>query len=355
MKSLRLIILSILTFAVTICCRGTATADSTVSISPVGGNDNFAVRYELQEQVKEMEITVEYDGDTLTNPVVNRGQLDAGAGFEVNTESTGVVQVKITSAVPLKKRGTPAMIQFTRKGSEAGKINSLYARLTGNNGEPVFAQIKVDNPPAEQVGQDTKKQDARPLNHRSETGNIRRTIRLESVLDRFRRMSQGSSLASLLSLFGSGGEGHMRQEPPIVLSDGKSTVRLTVKLAEGEDTTLSFVFHGAHCVSLHAGIKGEWIIESIPKKGVYQSSVTVVTNLSATEYPLTVAPSLVTARQEMGETDFARFRASLSRPEHEAGAADRHPGYLDDYIYAANYLALRSGTTGHGFGSSEYR
>jgi hypothetical protein len=368
MKLRRLILLHGLALAVTLNCRAAARAESAITIYPAGSGC-FSVQGNLPDKVATLEITVVYDAGTLSDPSASCGPLAAKAHCEINSETSGIVQIRISSATLISGLGNLASLNFTRQGDEPGTINSLDARLTDSSGDSLPAKALVVNPAPDQYGrpapmlrEEEEPDSLQPAPHqaggttqlvtpdpvagkdtaRTEAQPAANTLpyhRLESVLERFRGRPDSTTLDSLLPLFESVREGRARQEPPVVLSDGGSTARLTMTFAGNGNKTPTFALQGARFISLWKGDGSEWTIEVLPDKGVYAASLTILSDAAMTEYPLTVAPPLDPPRKELGPADFARWRQDRSRPKSAAETGAARPGYVEDYIYVANYIA----------------
>jgi hypothetical protein len=373
MRLRRLIILHGLALAVSLSCRAAALADSEVTISPAG-SDAFSVKGNLLDKVTALEITVDYDAGTLSNPSASCGPLAGSAHCEINSATSGLVQIRIKSETPLSGFGVLASLSFTRQGDEPGTINSLDARLTGINGDLLPARVNVVNLTAGQSGRpmpkplkaaapDSTPQSPSPGGGAADSGtlasmavkntgrklvepaaNVLQFHRLESVLERFRGRPDTAPLDTLLPLFEKVHGGEIRQDPPIILSDGRSMARLTVTLAGNGSRAPIFGLHGVRFISLQRGDGNGWIIDVLPDKGVYEASLTVLTDASLTEYPLTVAPPMEAAGRELGAADFEKSRGNRSRMKTDAAKGASRPGYVEDYIYAANYLARKPGS-----------
>lgn len=370
MRLLRLIILHGLALTVSLSCRAAALADSEITISPAGSGA-FSVKGNLLDKVTALEITVDYDAGTLSNPSASCGPLAGSAHCEINSATSGLVRIRVNSETPLSGFGVLASLSFTRQGDEPGTINSLDARLTGINGDLLPARVNVINPKPDQSGRPMPKplKEAAPDSTppppgggaaQSETSssmavkNTGRKVvepaakvlqlrRLESVLERFRGRPDAVPLDSLLPLFEKVHGGEIRQAPPIILSDGRSTARLTVTLAGNGSRAPIFGLQGVRFISLQGGDGNEWIIEVLPDKGVYAASLTVLSDTAMVEYPLTVAPPMEASGRELGAADFEKSREDRSRMKIDAANGASRPGYVEDYIYAANYLAKKRG------------
>jgi len=340
--------------------------ESTISVNAAGGA-SFAVRATLTERVSAMDISVDYDAGTLTQPVAKCGQLAAQAKCEISTSTSGLVTIHVSSDTPMEGGGILARISFSPVEDQPGVINSLDARLTGPNGDNLPVQLLIVAPSGTQQGQKVAagavaRQDPKPVEGAgsvegqgtdsvtvAEVGKNYRQIssgsgyrRVPGVLDRFREKESGATLGSLAALFEPTRVQEMCQEPPIALSDGSRTLLLMVQLPVESVVSPHFILSGVHFVSLRSEHGNRWLIEVLPKKGVHEASLLVLAGAAVTEYPLTVAPALTPARKNPGMTDFSAWQQSRSRPgivpDDPLGDL---PDYVKDYIYVANFLVLQ--------------
>ncbi|NVN93122.1 MAG: hypothetical protein HXX11_21350 [Desulfuromonadales bacterium] len=136
----------------------------------------------------------------------------------------------------------------------------------------------------------------------------------------------------------------IRQEPAVALSDGKTALRILAYLGLGDGSSPNFALNGATLISLNRSPAPDsnWIIQALPQPNVTRASLTILTNSEMIDYPLTLAPPV--AGISALEADFKAFLkdSGSSPPKRDLNGDGRHD-YLDDFIYTANYLALRSG------------
>jgi hypothetical protein len=83
-----------------------------------------------------------------------------------------------------------------------------------------------------------------------------------------------------------------RQEPAVILSDGKTVARITLRLQGRAGDPPNFSLHDGHCISAKMTDAGIWILEILPHRGSISTSLTVAFAGQMTEYPLTVAPPM---------------------------------------------------------------
>jgi hypothetical protein len=83
------------------------------------------------------------------------------------------------------------------------------------------------------------------------------------------------------------------QEPPLLLSDGSATLRLTVRIRKRSERAPQFFISEATCTDLKIGTNdGVWVLELLPRAGSLTASVTVLTGSEMIDFPLAVAPPL---------------------------------------------------------------
>jgi len=115
--------------------------------------------------------------------------------------------------------------------------------------------------------------------------------RKESVLDRFRAFSGKKTQLALEGLF-TRWDPVFSQNPAILLSDGTTVARITLRLQSRGGDPPFFSVTGGHCLSAKMSDSGVWILEILPTRGSLATSLTVAFSGQMTEYPLTVAPPL---------------------------------------------------------------
>lgn len=115
--------------------------------------------------------------------------------------------------------------------------------------------------------------------------------RKESVLDRFRTLSGKKTQMELEALF-TRWDPVFSQNPAILLSDGTTVARITLRLQGRGGDPPTFSITGGHCLSAKMSDSGAWILEILPTRGSLATSLTVAFSGQMTEYPLTVAPPM---------------------------------------------------------------
>jgi len=167
----------------------------------------------------------------------------------------------------------------------------------------------------------------------------------KSVLERFRDLKGERSQKVFTALFNHEPLIGFQQEPPIILSDGKSTVKVVfIALAYGKDFP-DVSLKGARLISLVKDPEKTniWIAEIKPDKGVNSAALTVLQDKVTMIFPLTVAskPKIRLGRSaEVTDADFDKFlkeRGSPSKSKYDLNS-DGKRDYVGDYIFTANYI-----------------
>ncbi len=135
----------------------------------------------------------------------------------------------------------------------------------------------------------------------------------------------------------------IHQDPLIALSDGKTTLKITVRFRPGNESSPNFALTNAMLISLKkdpASSSG-WIIEALPRTNTTKARLTILTSSELVECPLNLAPPVTGVSAT--ETDFIAFLkdSGTSPPKHDLNGDGRHD-YQDDFIYTANYLARKN-------------
>jgi hypothetical protein len=169
------------------------------------------------------------------------------------------------------------------------------------------------------------------------------TTSYNGIIDSFREYIGEKSPATLIAIFNKIITPTIRQEPAVVLSDGKTPLKIVVEIPVTSAKSPNFALNGAKLVSLARDASSAWIIETLPQAGVVRASLTILTDSDIIEYPLTLAPLL--AGFKPTEAEFALFLkdSGAATPNRDLNGDGKHD-YLDDFIYTANFL-VRKGDT----------
>lgn len=396
---------SALLLAAACCLARDCHAASTVVLAP-SGDGVYSLQGLGMEDVAAMDIVVSYDPATLTNPRVSQGSLISGAFIAVNDRVPGQVRMGIIRVTPVRGTGDIATLTFDRRGNAPGKILSLTARFSNSESNTVEAVARVSDaadsaepvskpgtgettdtgapvpsgiplagaggvfvqsiqPGAPALERQQEEGAARAQAMEPDSGNTLSTSatatspgaagmtvsseqaksirQVTSVLDRFREYRGERTVKALMALFerNEGADG-FRQEPGVVLSDGKATAKIIFTAKAPGGVTPDFALNSVHLISLkRADERPEaWVAEVKPEKGVYSASFIVSQNGELRELPLTLAPKISPDPKTPGtvtEKAFRRYLRGKGRDLNRDGKRD----YIDDYIYTANYAAAR--------------
>ena len=169
---------------------------------------------------------------------------------------------------------------------------------------------------------------------------------VQSVLEKFRLFAGERTPKNLVALFDRDQGAAFSQSPAICLADGKSSVRIVITKVSG-DKAPNFSFNHAVYLSLQPAGDGEWQVEVRPDKGALRASVSMLSDGAQQEIPLTVAPPVDIDLDKSGAVNEANFQLFLKTRGTEGAPrfdlnGDGKRDYQDDYIYTANYLAMKA-------------
>lgn len=372
------------------CGIPSAFSAATISVSSTG-NAVFELKAIGLEGVGGMYITIGYDASSLTNPRVVQGGLVSGWMMIPNTDVPGSVRIAMldTQVKGISGAGSIATISFDQSGVTPGKILSLNAELVDTKRAKIASQVQIFNPvetttvlqqttanttstPSQTTDSDTtspsnekalqapspQQTPFQPEQKSTETaqkpdietqGKVieppaanteRKTVIHKSVLKRFQDYRGERTPQALIALFKQSAIPGMRQEPPIALSDGKSSIRVFIESVSAGNEAPNFVLKGAKLASLKMEGDNTYLLVIMPEAKVYEATVTVLRNDTLTEFPLTIAPLPVMKTGILSEENFKAF---LKRSETEKAFifdlnGDGGWNYIDEYILTANYL-----------------
>ena len=396
---------AIVVFALTLCCTLPAFA-ATARLVP-SGDRGYVLQGTDLDNIAGIDVTITYDTATLSNPEVTAGGLVAGAMFVPNKTIPGVIRIGIVTTRAIKGAGIIANVTFAKKIGAVGKITDLKVSFVDANlaPSPVIAQIdnpvdaggggdvgdtgtgggtggtgggtggggtivvggtvtlpgdtpavaeKKAQPPVPEYKEESRTEAAviareatpasevKPQEAEAKSQVKQPELRL-SVLERMRKYKGELTVKSLLAFFDQDEKSGYRQDPPILLADGKAVLKMTIPKTGG-DKAPNFALRGARLVSLKKNQDNDWVVEARPDKGVSVASITMLLEESMVDIPLTVAPKIDLDLDKSGkvtEDDFQLFlkdRGTEKAPKYDLNGDGRRD-YLDDYIYAANYQA----------------
>ena len=211
---------------------------------------------------------------------------------------------------------------------------------TDKREEPMQNQTEerhvVASIPREQDSPSSKREEPKP--------GEKKFVPHKSLLDQFRDSKEPKTSQSLVALFNAFGAPGARQEPEVVLSDGKTKVKVYINLPAVGKQSPNFALKGAKLVSLKNEEKDKWVLEALPVKNSNDVKITALQDNVMTEIPLAVAqPMAATAVTKDGKLDPAAFalflkeRGTEKAPQFDLNG-DKTRNYIDEYIFTANYI-----------------
>ncbi len=164
----------------------------------------------------------------------------------------------------------------------------------------------------------------------------------KGISDRFKLYKGRKKLSDVVALFDKKVAQNIKQEPAVLLSDGKVKATLTVDIPVRISSSPNFAVNGGKLVSFKQdkAVKGRWIVEVLPEAGAVKTIMTIIAGVEEFEYPLTVAPPMKTklTLDESGWNRFLKDAGTTKIPLHDLNN-DGVRDYMDEYIFVANYLA----------------
>lgn len=299
------------------------------------GRGGFALQGENLNRVTEAEVRIDYQSSSDATPQVSGAGLGARANLAVQAGTPGTVTLRFKAATPMSGHVLLATAQID------GTVTFLTAWFRNDRGESDTPETSIANPTDEEAAAQAKRRQPRlpsaaPLPMGSATTASSTpppaaavavphaasppapealptsvVARRPSVRDLLAVYTGERSVAALARLFVRDDDTFV-QDPPVLLSDGTATLKLTVRNAGASPR---FVIAHGNCTGIRAGEEGSWILEILPEKGTLDASVAVLSAGGRTEFPLAVAPPL----------------ALFDRAAADEGAAS--------YVEAANMLA----------------
>jgi len=371
-----------------------ALAMPAINVSFAGNNSYMVSGTDLEDLAK-VELSISYNAQLLTNPGLKSRSSFAGAAVAMDTDYSGKMKLTVVSTKPMQGRGTFATISFDPIGTSIGYVSNVTGRLYTSSGAQVpSAMYSVTNPtppldpsdpddipmikereakgqtfmggevayvPPEvrEVEEQAKapeevaeaeaaaEEQAAPAaaeGGKGDEATADAVVSDESVVERFRLFKKERTPKNLIALF-KPSPTVSRQEPAIAIADGKMTVRVTIGGVPSNKAP-SFTFTAARYVAFQNLSETEWLLEAKPDKGATSAEIVILSGGKVRRIPLTVVPAArvdLTVPGKVTEADFELFlreRGTEKAPRHDLNG-DGKRDYLDDYIFAANYLLAR--------------
>jgi hypothetical protein len=167
----------------------------------------------------------------------------------------------------------------------------------------------------------------------------------QGVLERFKEFKGKKTPKALMALFNMQ-EKEANQDPPVVISNGKDTIKIVLAL-DSKGNNNNFLLDGVSLVSLKNKEKDLWVLELLPDARTYEATVSVPRNNQWYVVPLTIAPpmdvNIGPAAGKLTEADFKLYlkeQGTAKAPRFDLNKDGRRD-YIDDFIFTANYLVQR--------------
>src|SRR5262249_35168244 len=125
----------------------------------------------------------------------------------------------------------------------------------------------------------------------SGTAPEKKFVAYKSILEKFKELpSDSSTPEGLMALFKPDSQATYKQVPQVALTDGESSLELTVRLSDsGDKAAPNFALNNASLVSLKRTEDGAgWIIKVLPRKEAHDASLTISQESVISMIPLTV-------------------------------------------------------------------
>jgi len=278
----------------------------------------------------------------LSVQVLNPAEPSAPASASVPGQGTGLQQGTAagTGSVAQTQPGALPVIGgvIAVPSKQEGPARTGDARAQRDQGGPPERPVDTKEP----ARMAKRSDDASP-----QTAS-RKIYSQRSVLERFQEYRGTPAMKAYLELFEQEGMIGFRQDPPVALADGRSTVRVSFISSSPTRTSSDIALMGAKLVSFKrdAEFTNTFVIELQPVKGEMSASVSVPQDAVLMVYPLTVARKVDIDILKNGNVDETAFKAFLAergtreKPKYDLNGDGRRD-YLDDYLFTANYLVAR--------------
>lgn len=327
-----------------------ASADITFYVRP-DGDKGFIIEGDDIKATESVEITVVYDTTILANPRVKL--LQAGNVTNIDDSNPGTL---VFNANQGDEPGPSfeAHLSFEKMKDIQGGIFSVNGKIMGQDGTISPSRTMPDAPVSQSSSLLTvatnfgemvssSEQSEAPEEAAASGNRLDMLMKAEkSVLQRFREFKGGRNLRAFAALFARNPGGVLSQEPPVVLSDGKSPVNIRLALHEQGNGAPNFAMSDAKLVRLRKDDENGWVVTALPNEGTWNARLIVETDGKRIEFPLAVAPAL-SIHKNVTEENFDAQLDSFVAELIAGGKGENDPlrRALYEYCFTANYLAGR--------------
>ena len=291
------------------------------------GKDISGLKVSAVSSTGQSQVLTAVIGTSSTTPQ----DRDDGAATQTTAETTAAVMpAERVVIAPLIPAVLPAVVP-SRKDEEE---HPTAASREGS------ADVEArDGEREQETGSERTVQREQDGVHR-EAKKTRRVLTQQSVLERFREFRGPWTVQETIKLFQQDPLLGCRQQPEVVLADGRATVLLTVLVAPDGVGEPEFTLHGG---ALLSAVKDQektntWVVLVRPQKNISYAYLRVDDGVVVREIPLTVAPRANADLDGSGTVTERDFQLHL-RKRNGRGGGSRRDDFLEDYRFAANYLA----------------
>jgi hypothetical protein len=381
-------IICILSTVLTLCSPLPSSAEMTMTVTTPGDGVFYLVGANVDD-VEAVDLTVDYDTTFLANPQVG---LQGGTFTGISADTPGKLSVSVFREYP--EAVFELDLNFERRGDFPGVINYVTATMKDTEGRHYPVHVTIISPPPPPVKHpeyeagangavkapspagavsETRRDSGLPRGISGETpdsstdtasaarqpaakpeqaattdqtpseGAYSPWTVEKSVLQRFREFRGEKRHKEFVALFHGGDGKRIVQEPAIALSDGKSPVRIRLRLEHEWNYAPNFALSDAKFVSLKKDGEKSWVMTVVPSEGAWKVSLILKMGREMFEFPLVVAPPV----KILSEINEKSFHLALTRYiSAQAAESDGESGpfrqYLHEYIFTANYLAKQA-------------
>jgi hypothetical protein len=283
-----------------------------------------------------VELTVGYDSQSLTNPQVS---LTQGTVTKIDDSVTDTLLIKAIQGDD-STATFEVHLSFDRTGDKQGGIRSVTGTIIDPDGTE-FSTVTLPAASSPLILPSVFKEDDTPAGKNVSSNDSPEIVVLErSVLQQFRDFKGKRGLKTFVTLFNrSLGEKNI-QDPPIVLSDGKTPVEINPSLLKNGGEVPDIALSDAKLIDLRKDDEKGWVITALPNQGTWDARLIIKSGNKVFEFPIVVAPP-VKILKNITESNFLAELDRFVARRAGAGTRENNPSrqVLLEYIFTANYLA----------------
>ncbi len=329
------------------------------------GSGKFRVVAEGLVDVASMDLTLEYDPDSLRIDEGTPGALLNGMLFASNTKQPGLVRIGSVGIRAIQGDGELALLSGALvqnppviKSFNATLRNESKQRLPVQTTLPIHLQESLTTEPSRttmvqgSTGATTHREKPRSEQDTGESSQLVSSqnpvkdqlyggaflfdeLQVYAATSPYRRMQafRGKRTLEALSALFERPETGIRQYPYPAISDGHTEVAIVLP-AQGE-VLPGLGVSQATLVSSGVNDSGEWEIRILPNRGTLSATVLMARGKQLVEFPVVVVPASTSCYPPSASGELLRVDVNL----------DNQFTWEDDYICLGNYLTGARQTT----------